>query len=89
MLLDLVKSFLRAEVSLEFAEISIKPNNGKSLYKKQRVPGARRLWGTLKTTTTNAVKSALSKLTSIGEQSDRLNGSTRHTTKVACIGGLY
>lgn len=45
-----------------------KPNNGKSLYKKQRVPGARRLWGTLKTTTTNAVKSALSKLTSIGDK---------------------
>ena len=35
---------------------------------KERVVGARKIWGTLRTTTSNAVSSTLSKLTSKGNQ---------------------
>ena len=44
-----------------------KPKASKSMAGKERVQGVRRLWGTLKTTSVHAVKSALTKLTSVGD----------------------
>ena len=44
----------------------LKPNASKSMAGKERVQGVCRLWGIFKTTSVQAVKSALTKLTSVG-----------------------
>jgi len=44
----------------------LKPNASKSMARKEHVQGVCRLWGTFKTTSVQAGKSALTKLTSVG-----------------------
>ena len=53
---------------------------------KERVVGARKIWGTLKTTTSNAVSSTISKLTSKGNQVQvkRKYKSIQNTNKTVC-----